>query len=96
MDAAYIINYIKKLNSKPEIKDGKIEEFNERMDQFSSFGSIISIIIGFYAAYLSYTCNSKRNMSESVKVLWAIIAYLFGLIYLVYYVLFRSDYCNEN
>jgi hypothetical protein len=96
MDASFIINYIKKSNSKPEIKNGKIEEFNVNMDQFSSLGSIISIIIGIYAAYLSYTCNSKRNMSEALKVFWAIIAYFFGLIYLIYFTLFRSDYCNDN
>jgi len=96
MDAALIINYIKKLNNKPSIKDGKIEEFNIGMDQFSSFGSIISIIIGLYAAFLSYSCNSKHNMSESSKIIWAILAYFFGLIYIIYYSLFRSDYCDGN
>ena len=95
MDAALIINYIKKLNNKPTIKDGKIEEFIN-IDQFSSVGSIISILIGAYAAYLSYTCNSKRfDMSEPTKIIWAVIAYFFGLVYLIYYTLFRSDYCSQ-
>ena len=94
MDAALIINYIKKLNNKPQIKDGKIEEFIN-FDQFSSFGSIISILIGAYAAYLSYTCNSKRDMSLPTKVIWAIISYFFGLVYIVYYTFFRADYCSQ-
>jgi hypothetical protein len=94
MDAAFIINYIKKLNNKPTIKDGRIEEFTVSMDQFSSFGSLFSILIGLYAAFLSYSCNSRHNMSESSKIIWAIIAYFFGLIYLVYYALFRSDHCE--
>lgn len=94
MDAAFLIKYIKKLNNKPEIKDGKIEEFTVNMDQFTSFGSILSILIGGYAAYLSYSCNSKRNMSEFGKLAWAAIAYFFGLIYLIYFTLFRSDYCD--
>jgi hypothetical protein len=94
MDAALIINYIKKLNNKPKIKDGKVEEFIN-FDQFTSFGSIISILIGAYAAYLSYTCNSKRDMTLPTKIVWAIISYFFGLVYIVYYTFFRADYCSQ-
>jgi len=94
MDAAYIIKYVKSLEDKPTIKDGKIEKFSTNINQFSSFGSIVSILIGIYAAYLSYQCNSKHDMSEPIKIIWAIIAYFFGLIYLIYFALFRYDYCD--
>ena len=56
---------------------------------------VISIFIGAFAAYLSYDCNSKKNMSELQKVLWAVLAYIFGLLYLIYYALFRFDSCHD-
>jgi hypothetical protein len=94
MDAAYIIKSIKEMNDKLVTKNGKIEKFSMNSDQFLSFGALFSILIGGYAAYLSYSCNSKHNMSEPMKIIWAIISYMFGFIYLIYYALFRSDYCS--
>jgi len=34
-------------------------------------------------------------MSEIQKILWAVLAYIFGLLYLIYYALFRYDSCHQ-
>ena len=94
MDAALVIKYLSKQENKPLIKEDKIEKFNMNTDGGSMLGMIISIAIGGYAAYLSYECNTRHNMSEPMKIIYAILAYIFGLLYLIYYVLFRSDYCS--
>jgi hypothetical protein len=94
MDAALVIKYLSKQENKPLIKEDKIEKFDMNTDGVSMLGMIISIAIGGYSAYLSYECNTRHNMSEPMKIIFAILAYIFGLLYLIYYVLFRSDYCS--
>ena len=46
---------------------------------------ILGIFIGLYAAYLSWMCNSKMGYHMVFKVIFAVFAYLFGLIYLILY-----------
>lgn len=55
---------------------------------------ILGIIIGLFAAYLSFQCNTKMGYNMFLRVIFAILAYLFGLIYLICYVVFRWDYCS--
>ena len=91
MDALAILKQIERHKNKLE----KLNESNNSNGMGSNFGLIISIFIGAFAAYLSYDCNSKKNMSELQKVLWAVLAYIFGLLYLIYYALFRFDSCHD-
>jgi hypothetical protein len=90
MDALEII---KQLNAYKK----KIENLNSASvpenDHMMTMGTILSLIIGLYAAYLSYDCNSKKNIPEISKIIFAVFAYLFGLFYLVYYYLFQYDIC---
>jgi hypothetical protein len=58
-----------------------------------NIGTIISMMIGIYASYLSYECNSKKNIPEIQKIMFAIFAYIFGLFYLIYYYLFQYETC---
>jgi len=90
MDALAILKQI-------ERNKNKVEKLNESSNSsgMGTTGLIISIFMGSFAAYLSYDCNSKKNMSEIQKILWAILAYIFGLLYLIYYALFRFDSCNQ-
>ena len=62
-------------------------------DNMMNIGTIISMVIGIYAAYLSYECNTKKNISEMSKIIFAVLAYIFGLFYLAYYYLFQYDTC---
>jgi len=94
MDAALMIKYLSKQENKPLVKQDKVESFEMNGENIAIIGMIISIIIGAYSAYLSWECNTRHNMSEPMKIVWAILAYMFGLVYLVYYIFFRSDYCS--
>lgn len=93
MDAVFIVNEIAK-NKKN--KSGDKEKFtsDEGYLQIFNMGFMISFLIGAYAAYLSYTCNTKEDMECWLKVIYAILAYIFGLFYLLYYFLFRNEYCS--
>ena len=55
---------------------------------------VLGIIIGLYAAYLSWQCNSKMNYGTFLKVIFAIFAYIFGLVYLILYLIMRYDTCR--
>jgi hypothetical protein len=100
MDSLYLIRYLSKLEGIKDDKDDKdkkstVENFD--VNNMMSIGNIIALLIGGYAAYLSYTCNTRHNVDEPLKILYAVLAFFFGLFYLIYYVLFRSDYCHvEN
>ena len=90
MDAYLIVNLIKKHKKKLE----KLNESSKSNSSMETVGLFMSILIGAYAAHLSYECNTKLNISEFQKILYAILAYIFGIIYLLYYFLFRSDACH--
>ena len=89
MDALLIVKQLQK-NKK------SIEKMNQaNNNNGSNIGLFLSIIIGAYASYLSYECNSKHNVPELQKILFAVLAYIFGLLYLIYYFLFRYDKCHD-
>ena len=55
---------------------------------------IIGICIGAYAAYLSWQCNTAIGTSMPLKVLFAVLAYIFGFLYLICYYIFLSSTCG--
>ena len=55
---------------------------------------IISILIGLFAIYLSWTCNSTMNYNTVLKVIYAFFAYFFGIIYIILYMIMRYDTCT--
>ena len=65
--------------------------FKPKLDWFST---IIGILIAGTAAYLSWTCNEALGYTTLEKCVWAFGAGVFGTLYLVYYALFRGDYCR--
>jgi hypothetical protein len=92
MDAAFIINEIAKYKKNKSVDKEKFSSTDGYFNIFTT-GFLISFFIGVYAAYLSYTCNTKRNMDCGTKVVYAILANMFGLFYLIYYFLFNKDHC---
>ena len=90
MDALEIIKQINTYKNKVEKLNSTAAPENDNM---MTIGTILSLIIGLYAAFLSYDCNSKKNIPEVSKIMFAILAYFFGLFYLVYYYLFQYDTC---
>jgi hypothetical protein len=91
MDALEIIKQIRTYKKKLE----KLNAETVANDSMMSFGTILSMIIGFYAAYLSYECNTKKDVPEMSKIIFAVLAYIFGLFYMIYYYLFQYDICSK-
>lgn len=57
----------------------------------------ISILIGLFAAYLSWTCyENVRYSSIPARILFAVFAYIFGTLYLIIYALFKSSSCSSR
>lgn len=51
---------------------------------------VIGALIGGYAAYLSWSCNTMQGIEPVAKVIYAVLAFFFGSLYLLLYWLFRS------
>ena len=90
MDSLEIMKQIQNYKKKVEKLNSVATPGNDNM---MSIGTVISMIIGFYAAYLSYECNTKKDIPEVSKIIFAVLAYVFGLFYLTYYYLFQYDVC---
>jgi len=56
---------------------------------------IIYNIIGIISAILSWKCNTKNNVNIPMKILFSFFAYMFGVFYIFYYLLFRYDKCRS-
>jgi len=97
MDALEIVKQISNYKKKVEKMEYKSNEqpSTHGNNTMMSIATIISNIIGLYAAYLSYQCNTKKNIPEVQKIIFAVLAYIFGLFYLVYYYLFQYDKCMD-
>ncbi|AGE49282.1 hypothetical protein ATCVBr0604L_792R [Acanthocystis turfacea Chlorella virus Br0604L] len=53
---------------------------------------VLSIGISLYAAHLSWSCSAGEHMF--IRVLSALFAWFFGVIYILYFALFRSASCK--
>jgi len=98
MDIIILSNLLKK--SLPQKK--KIEHMHEEEDynlmsvsNVSMFSFLLMIMINSYAAYLSWDCNSSKNYPLILKVVFSLFAFMFGSIYIVYFILFKFDECNQ-
>jgi hypothetical protein len=59
---------------------------------------IFSIVISILCIYLSWSCNSSRNTDTVLKILYAIIAFFFGIFYLIFYFFWNylGDACGSS
>ena len=68
------------------------EPANDQNMAWNIIGWIVSIVIGIFAFYLSWQCNTALGYHVVVKVIFAVFAFLFGLIYLILYLILRMMY----
>lgn len=55
---------------------------------------ILSFVISAYAASLSWRCNASSG--KVMRVIYALFAYMFGMTYLVLYLIFRRGECSKS
>lgn len=72
---------------------------DEKKEAFSSNGAdimglILSLTFGFIAAFLSWNCNTRLHTTSGLKILYAFIAWLFGLFYIIFY--FFANYLGNG
>ena len=80
-----------------EDEDDEEEEYqnNNKATKISNITFILMLIINSYSAYLSWECNSKKGYPLVLKVVFSFFAFVFGSLYLLYYILFKFDDCNK-
>ena len=91
MDAGIIITYVDYIKNTNNV--GTNEKFNDQRNNiyFNKTNMFISVIIGSYAAYLSYDYNTQQNTPEGMKIIYALLAFMFGLFYLIWYFLVMPE-----
>ena len=83
------------LSSKKEAMDPEVVANDKTVNNIGSSTFILMLLINSYAAYLSWECNTNNNYPLLLKVLFAFFAFMFGSLYIVYYILFKFDDCNQ-
>lgn len=77
-----------KYHGKKEKYYGKKEKFTGG-DNPGPISIVLGTLVGIYAVYLSWSCNTKQGVNALAKVIYAIFAWIFGMLYLILYFLFR-------
>lgn len=78
----------------PTVNETKLKQ---KFNIFSASGLLafaISILIGGVAFYLSWTCNSALEYNIALKIVFGVFAYIFGLMYILLYIVMRYDTCK--
>ena len=55
--------------------------------------TLFSLTIFGLCVYLSWTCNTKQGIDVAMKVMYALCAGFFNILYLMYHFLIRSGSC---
>jgi ABC-type uncharacterized transport system permease subunit len=53
---------------------------------------VLSMTISLYAAYLSWNCNASEH--PVFRIMFSIVAFMFGVLYIVWYALFNTRTCT--
>jgi len=98
------VNNIKVTNVKSKSKMEHEEEEETEEDEYqnknkankiSNMTFLLMLIINSYAAFLSWECNTHKEYPILLKIVFSFFAFIFGTIYLLYYILFKFDDCNK-
>lgn len=62
-----------------------------KMGRLLSFS--LYFLISIFAFYLSWDCNTQRGLSVFVKLFYGFFAFIFGSLYLLFYIVFINGTC---
>jgi hypothetical protein len=68
----------------------KKEQYRQQPPKQNIGSQIFSLVVGIFAAYLSWNCNTVEGVSVPLKVFYAFFAFLFGPLYLIIYAIMRG------
>lgn len=96
MDIAAAFKVIERLSQPPAASPNADHAKSDPVQHVrTAIAWTIGIAIGASAAYLSWQCNSRMQYGIVWKAVNAVFAYMFGLVYLLLYVVFRWDVCRR-
>ena len=75
----FLIDLIKK-NQNQNKEHNNVEHFSNNN---ISIWNIFWFFVSCAAVYLSWTCNSNTNINIVFRILFAIFAFIFGIIYII-------------
>ncbi|ABU44300.1 hypothetical protein FK949_gp206 [Paramecium bursaria Chlorella virus NYs1] len=84
MDAFFLTEFLK---PKENFTDVFVDK--KKLKTANTVRSVLTFIVGIYAVWLSWNCSKGDHVA--MRVLYAAFAYLFGLVYLIYYALVRYN-----
>lgn len=81
-----------------KLSDNKEDlELETSSNYFCKMGDILSfllyLLISIFAFYLSWECNTQRGLSVFVKLFYGFFAFIFGSLYLLFYIVFINGTC---
>lgn len=100
MDAAVAINFLKGISEtrKEQFTPSSGGGDNQKADKVMiydenviKFTNIMSFFVSVYAAYLSWTCNTVAKVSILPKIIYALFAFIFGTLYVIFYGIFKRS-----
>lgn len=66
---------------------------NTKTENMDPLEIILNLSIFVVAAYLSWTCNTKRDVSTPLKVIYALFAGVFGFVYIIIHMILVGGNC---
>ena len=80
-------------NNKYYYKNGMVIQKNQEQLSTSMliFMFVLYLILGIYAAKLSWCSNTKAGWSQGYKVLFSIFAFMFPVTYIYSHIIFKLD-----
>lgn len=84
MDIAFVVQKLQK----------KTERFDQEDIQSQPNIHPLALLVSMVAVYLSWNCNSAEGRGLWERVVYAFFAFIFGGLYVGYYLLFRENWCR--
>lgn len=63
----------------------------QRREQAMNLGGLIVLALAVFAAYLSWTCNTKQGIEGGMRVVYAAGAFFDNVTYILNYFLFQRN-----
>ena len=60
----------------------------------NALSAVVSLAIALYAAYLSWSCSGMYP--HALRVIFAVLAAMFGMTYIVLFAIMRADMCKTK
>lgn len=84
---SYMLEHlVQSMLEKTEDKKESFTNYNSSGDTSITYTVLIFwVVLGIFAVYLSWTCNTASKAPTFLKIIYAFFAWFFGIFYLIFY-----------